>query len=101
MPAPKADAATLDPGAVSRGAVSGRRAAAPDLSYAEDPIESGIAPFGSDTLGARRLIGYLLLTLLLVPVQAMLVMLGAHAAERFPVFYHRLCCRLMGIDIVT
>ena len=81
----------------------GRVSAPPtqDLSYAEDPIEPGIAPFGSDTLGARRLVGYLCLTLLLMPVQALFVALGSRMAERFPVFYHKLCCRLMGIDIET
>ncbi|GAB2178014.1 lysophospholipid acyltransferase family protein [Dongia sp. agr-C8] len=96
MPAPKADAATLE-GPVSRLPTSGPA----DLSYAEDPIEPGIAPFGSDTLGARRLIGYLLLTLVLMPVQALFVALGSRMAERFPVTYHRICCRLMGIDIAT
>ncbi len=72
-----------------------------DLSYAEDPIEPGIAPFGSDTLGARRLTLYLLLTVVLMPVQALFVALGSRMAERFPVAYHRICCRLMGIDIAT
>jgi 1-acyl-sn-glycerol-3-phosphate acyltransferase len=100
MPAPKAEAATLGASALSMARVSARSAEAEAL-YAEDPIEPGIAPFGSDTLGARRLIGYVCLTLLLLPVQALLVGLGSRAAERFPAFYHRLCCRLMGIDIVT
>ena len=72
-----------------------------DLGYAEDPIEAGIAPFGSDFLGVRRLIGYLFLTLLLMPIQALFVAVGSRAAERFPIAYHRICCRLMGIDIVT
>jgi 1-acyl-sn-glycerol-3-phosphate acyltransferase len=99
MPAPKADAATLDASALSVARVASRSAA--ELSYAEDPIEPGIAPFGSDTLGARRLAGYLVLTLLLMPVQALFVALGLRIAERFPVFYHKLCCRLMGIDIAT
>jgi 1-acyl-sn-glycerol-3-phosphate acyltransferase len=98
MPVPKADTATL-----GHGPVMGRVAAPPaqDLSYAEDPIEPGIAPFGSDTLGARRLVGYLCLTLLLMPVQALFVALGTRMAERFPIVYHKLCCRLMGIDIAT
>jgi 1-acyl-sn-glycerol-3-phosphate acyltransferase len=96
MPAPKADAATL-------GVPLSRGAAAPpaDPGYAEDPIEPGIAPFGSDTLGARRLAAYLLLTVVLMPVQALFVALGSRLAERFPVAYHRVCCRLMGIDIAT
>ena len=67
----------------------------------EDAIGGGIAPFGSDLLGARRLIAYLCLTLPLMPVQALFVALGSRLAESFPVLYHRICCRLMGIDIVT
>ena len=100
MPGPKAEAAPLNAGAVAIGRAPASAANA-EASFAEDPIEPGIAPFGSDTLGARRLIGYVCLTLLLLPVQVLLVALGSGAAERFPVFYHRLCCRLMGIDIAT
>jgi 1-acyl-sn-glycerol-3-phosphate acyltransferase len=79
------------------------RALAPasaETAYVEDPLAEGIAPFGSDMLGARRLVGYLLLTLALMPVQALLVALGTRWSERLPVFYHRLCCRLMGIEVV-
>src|ERR1043166_862675 len=36
-----------------------------------------------------------------MPVQALFVALGTRMAERFPVAYHKLCCRLMGIDIAT
>jgi 1-acyl-sn-glycerol-3-phosphate acyltransferase len=100
MPVPKADAATLGASALSVARVSARSAEA-DAAFAEDPIEPGIAPFGSDTLGARRLVGYLFLTLLLMPVQALFVLLGTRMAERFPIVYHKICCRLMGIDIVT
>jgi 1-acyl-sn-glycerol-3-phosphate acyltransferase len=69
--------------------------------FLKDPIREGIAPFGSDLLGFRRLIAYLCFTLPLMPVQAVLVMLRSRMAERFPVFYHRVCCRLMGIDVET
>jgi 1-acyl-sn-glycerol-3-phosphate acyltransferase len=100
MPAPKADAALLGASALSVARVSARSAEA-DAVYAEDPIEPGIAPFGSDTLGARRLVGYLFLTLLLMPVQALFVALGSRMAERFPIVYHKICCRLMGIEIAT
>jgi 1-acyl-sn-glycerol-3-phosphate acyltransferase len=75
--------------------------AAAEPAFIEDPIAEGIAPFGSDMLGARRLVAYLLLTLALMPVQALLVLSRTRLAERFPVFYHRVCCRLMGIDVVT
>jgi 1-acyl-sn-glycerol-3-phosphate acyltransferase len=74
--------------------------ASTDPAFAEDPLAEGIAPFGSDLLGVRRLITYLLLTVALMPVQAVLVALGTRWAERLPVFYHRLCCRLMGIEVV-
>jgi 1-acyl-sn-glycerol-3-phosphate acyltransferase len=36
-----------------------------------------------------------------MPLQALFVALGSRLAERFPVAYHKLCCRLMGIDIAT
>jgi len=100
MPAPKAEAATLLPGSLSVSRAT-KAATRDDSSYLEDPIEAGIAPFGSDFLGARRLVGYVFLTLLLMPIQALLVALGSRAAERFPLSYHRICCRMMGIDIAT
>ena len=91
MPAPKAEA--LDPGTLAMA--RSKAAAGPvDLNYAEDPNEPGIAPFGSDFLGARRLVFYLCLTLVLMPVQALFVALGTRLAESFPVAYHRICCRL-------
>jgi len=71
-----------------------------EIAFAEDPIAEGIAPFGSDLLGARRLVAYLLVTLALMPVQALFVLSGTRLAERLPLFYHRLCCRLMGIAVV-
>lgn len=100
MPGPKADAARLTAGAAPLGRASAAAKQA-DAGYLEDPIGEGIAPFGSDLLGVRRIVGYLCLTLLLMPVQALLVLIGSRGAERLPVVYHRLCCRLMGIDIAT
>jgi 1-acyl-sn-glycerol-3-phosphate acyltransferase len=100
MPARKAEAMALGASA----AVMGRGAERPipsDEAFAEDPIGEGIAPFGSDLLGARRLFGYLCVTVLMMPVQALFVLLNTRLAERFPVIYHRICCRLMGIDIAT
>jgi len=94
---------------IPAGATPGLRAMAADRvfmpasaepAFAEDPLAEGIAPFGSDLLGARRLIAYLLLTLALMPVQALFVLLRTKLAERLPVLYHRLCCRLMGIAVV-
>jgi 1-acyl-sn-glycerol-3-phosphate acyltransferase len=100
MPAPKVEAVTLGASSVVMGRGAARSVQS-DETYAEDPIGEGIAPFGSDLLGARRLLGYLCLTMLLMPVQALFVALNARLAERFPVVYHRCCCRLMGIDIAT
>jgi 1-acyl-sn-glycerol-3-phosphate acyltransferase len=99
MPAPKAETAVLGAAPVRTGRLKATSSDA-DAGYVEDPIGEGIAPFGSDLLGARRLVGYLCLTLLLMPVQALFVVLGTRMAERFPVAYHKICCRLMGIDIV-
>lgn len=102
MLGPKAETAltagAVPPASAAMGRVS---ASSAPPGYVEDPIDPGIAPFGSDFLGVRRLIGYLFLTLLLMPVQALLVAAKTRAAERLPVAYHKLCCRLMGIEIAT
>jgi lyso-ornithine lipid O-acyltransferase len=74
--------------------------ASAETAFVEDPLAEGIAPFGSDLLGARRLIAYLLVTVALMPLQALLVLLRLRLAERLPVFYHRLCCRMLGISVV-
>lgn len=104
MPGPTANPAQPEAGSLSQRRLLRSAAEARgehDAGYAEDPIGGGIAPFGSDLLGIRRLIAYLGLTLVLIPVQALLVLLRLRAAERLPKFYHRLCCRLMGIEVVT
>jgi lyso-ornithine lipid O-acyltransferase len=54
---------------------------------------------GSPALAALRLTAYLTLTFALMPVQALLLALGARAAHRLPVFYHRLCARILGFDV--
>lgn len=38
-------------------------------------------------------------TVLLLPVQMLAVALRAPLAKRLPRFYHRVCCRLLGIDV--
>ena len=48
-----------------------------------------------------RLVAYLLLTVALMPVQAMALTLGAPLARRLPATYHRICARLLGFDIVV
>lgn len=47
----------------------------------------------------RRLSIYLLFTLSLIPVQAFALVVGWRLYERLPVFYHRVCCRLLGLRV--
>jgi 1-acyl-sn-glycerol-3-phosphate acyltransferase len=55
---------------------------------------------GSPLRAFRRLAVYLALTITLIPVQAVAVMLKAPLQVGLPVWYHRMCCRIMGIKIV-
>jgi lyso-ornithine lipid O-acyltransferase len=48
---------------------------------------------------AARLIAYLALTLPLMPVQALLLAMNASFARRLPHVYHRLVCRILGIEL--
>jgi 1-acyl-sn-glycerol-3-phosphate acyltransferase len=50
-------------------------------------------------LRLTRLSLYLLLTLPLMPVQALFVALGSRGAVGLPLFYHRLCCRIFGFRL--
>jgi lyso-ornithine lipid O-acyltransferase len=56
---------------------------------------------GSVLRASVRLFLYLGWTLLLVPVQAAVLALKARAAVTLPVFYHRVCLRIIGIQEVT
>lgn len=56
-------------------------------------------PFGSALHGALRLFAYLSFTLLLMPLQAILVAMRAKASEAFPRWYHHQCCRLLRFNI--
>jgi len=55
----------------------------------------------SPLLGILRLTAYLAWTLLLVPVQALAVALKAPLRLSLPQFYHGVCARLLGIDVVV
>ena len=46
-----------------------------------------------------RVFAYLAVTLPLMPVQAVLVTLRSPFAERLPVIYHRLVCRILGLRL--
>jgi lyso-ornithine lipid O-acyltransferase len=54
---------------------------------------------GSTMLGVRRVVIYLTWTLTLMPVQAVGLVLRRPWVARFPRFYHRRCCRILGIDV--
>ncbi len=50
-------------------------------------------------LRTTRAVAYLALTLPLMPVQAAFVALRSRWARRFPVAYHGICCRILGIAL--
>jgi 1-acyl-sn-glycerol-3-phosphate acyltransferase len=54
---------------------------------------------GSAALRVRRLAIYLAFTLLLMPVQALGLALGRSWVASFPRFYHRQCCRILGLAV--
>src|SRR5258708_30788989 len=55
---------------------------------------------GSSTPRAiAMLCAYFLVTLPLMPVQAVLLGVGAPLARRLPYRYHRLICRVLGIEV--
>lgn len=56
---------------------------------------------GSVGRGALRLTLYLLLTLLLTPAQGLAVALRSPLSRRLPILYHRLCARLLGLELVV
>lgn len=56
---------------------------------------------GSSGRGALRLTLYLVWTLLLIPLQALAVAQGWRLCRTLPPFYHRICTRLMGLDVVV
>ncbi|CAO3413909.1 lysophospholipid acyltransferase family protein [Azospirillum doebereinerae] len=60
-----------------------------------------VRALGSTGRGALRLAAYALWTVALIPVQAVAVALERPLRHRLPVFYHRACARLMGLDVVV
>jgi len=56
---------------------------------------------GSPLRAALRLTAYLAFTALLLPVQIAAVALGLPLAVRLPLFYHRRCLRLIGIELTV
>ncbi len=69
-------------------------------STQNDWIEQGQQPGLAGTLrAALLLVGFLLMTLPLMPIQAILLRLSVPWARRFPHWYHGHVCRLLGIRI--
>jgi lyso-ornithine lipid O-acyltransferase len=64
-------------------------------------LDLGDGLIRSRARGVWRLVQYGLLTLILLPVQMVAVALRLRLAERLPRFYHRLCLRLLGFDLVV
>jgi 1-acyl-sn-glycerol-3-phosphate acyltransferase len=54
---------------------------------------------GSNTLRLWRGCVYLVWTLAMMPVQALGLLFGSSWATRFPCFYHRQSCRILGIRV--
>lgn len=65
----------------------------------EDPPPE--LPVGSTYRAILRAVPYILWTLLLVPAQAVAVLLKLRASETIPMFYHRACCRLVGLHVTV
>lgn len=55
----------------------------------------------SPVRAAARLLVYVLLTVPLMPLQALFVALSSAGARWLPRVYHRLCCRIFGLDLVV
>ncbi len=58
-----------------------------------------MAGIGSLPLAVARLLVYVGFTFLCMPVQIVAVALGSSVQTRFPVWYHRRCLRLLGVQI--
>ena len=59
----------------------------------------GVGRIGSPLLRAWRLAIYLAWTLLLMPVQAIGLLFRRPWTATFPRFYHRRCCRMLGLRV--
>jgi 1-acyl-sn-glycerol-3-phosphate acyltransferase len=58
-----------------------------------------VTPDGGLLLRLCRAAAYLALTIPAGPIQAVLLLLRSPLARRFPAFYHRQCCRVLGFRI--
>lgn len=55
--------------------------------------------FSSPVVAAARAAGYVVLTVALLPLQLLANLLHLPIARRLPMFYHRMCCRILGIRL--
>src|SRR5262249_31569827 len=62
---------------------------------------SGATPFGSSYLGFFRLTLYGLLTLVLTPVQILILLIAPPLWWMLPFAYHKVCGRIMGLKVRT
>jgi lyso-ornithine lipid O-acyltransferase len=60
---------------------------------------AGVTDIGSTTRRLRRLLLYLCWTVVLMPVQIAGLLLRQPWVATFPVFYHRWCCRILGLRV--
>ena len=55
--------------------------------------------YNSRMTASARAAVYVLFTLTLIPVQAVALLLRLPLSRRIPLWYHRICCRLLGIRL--
>ena len=56
---------------------------------------------GSPTRAFVRIFLYLGLTLFMVPLQVLALACSRHLSSEIPIFYHRMCCRILGLRVVA
>lgn len=59
------------------------------------------ARLGSKLRAVARLAVYVPWTILLMPAQALSLRFGWRLQTSLPAFYHRVCCRILGLDVET
>ncbi len=72
----------------------------PGVVTEDPPLWPGATtPFGSSFLGVLRLALYGAVTLVLAPVQVVILLLLPRLWWLLPRLYHQLCCRIMGLKV--
>jgi len=64
-----------------------------------DKSDAPVALGSSAIVGALRILVYLAWTLPCMPIQLFFVLLHTPGRVTFPVFYHRICCRILGVKV--